>query len=255
MNTKSRRRPLIAGNWKMNGLSHSLAELALIAKGLDELDDELEALICPPATLIGAASAHVRNTRLIIGAQDCSSDVEGAFTGDVSAAMIADSGARYVILGHSERRQGRGESNIDILQKVERGLSAKIGVIVCVGETEQQMAERRTEQVLRAQLLESVPPDVNCSAVTIAYEPVWAIGTGRVPTPARIADVHASVRETISDRFGQAGEEIRILYGGSVKPENAREISATPNVDGVLVGGASLKARDFLSISEAFAVR
>ncbi len=245
------RRPLVAGNWKMNGLTGSLVELEAIASGIDELGDKFDAVICPPATLIAAAAVSVRNARVIIGAQDCSAEKQGAFTGDVSAAMVADSGARYVIVGHSERRQGRGETSSDVLRKVERGVASGLVVILCIGETEREMGSDSTEAVLRQQLMESVPRGVDPSLITIAYEPVWAIGTGCVPTLARIADVHAFIRRTLCEIF-EDGEDVRILYGGSVKPDNVAEISAIEHVDGVLVGGASLKARDFLAISTAF---
>jgi triosephosphate isomerase (TIM) len=246
------RRPLVAGNWKMNGLAASLEELKSIASGVQELGGGFDAVICPPATLIAAAASSVERMGLAIGAQDCSTDERGAFTGDVSAEMLADSGARYVIVGHSERRQGRNESNGDVLRKVQRGITSGLTVIVCVGETEQEMVGGSTEAVLRHQLEESLPRDGDPSRIIIAYEPIWAIGTGRVPTLERIAEVHGFVRATLSAVNSNAGS-VRILYGGSVKPDNAGRISEIADVDGVLVGGASLNARDFLAIASAFA--
>ena len=254
MNASPARRPLVAGNWKMNGLAASLEELKSIAAGIQKLGGGFDAVICPPATLIAAAVSSVESTGLAIGAQDCSTDERGAFTGDVSAEMLADSGARYVIVGHSERRQGRNESNGDVLRKVERGVASGLAVIICIGETEQEMLDGSTEALLRQQLEEALPRSVDPTQITIAYEPIWAIGTGRVPTLERIAEVHGFVRAALSEVISDA-DSVRTLYGGSVKPENAGEISAIPDVDGVLVGGASLKARDFLAIASTFASR
>jgi triosephosphate isomerase (TIM) len=252
MNSQSRRRPLVAGNWKMNGTSNSLAELSAIASGISELGDGIDAVICLPATLIAAASSLLGGRALMIGAQDCSPEAEGAFTGDVSAVMLADCGARHVILGHSERRSGRGETNADVRRKVERLRDAGLSSIVCIGETEAQMVAGETEAVLRQQLEGSLPDDVDVASLAIAYEPVWAIGTGRVPSLERIADLHAFLREALIAKLGDRGAMPRILYGGSVKPENASDIGIIKDVGGCLVGGASLKAADFLSIASAF---
>lgn len=253
MTTRVGNRPLVAGNWKMNGLTSSLVELTAIASGLSNLGESLDPVICPPATLIATASSSLLGSSLKVGAQDCSQEVDGAYTGDISAAMLVDSGAHYVILGHSERRHRHGETNADVARKVERCIEANMIAIVCIGETEEQMVGQLTETVLREQLQESIPDRVDCAAIAIAYEPVWAIGTGRVPTVSRIADLHAFIRQTLCEKVGSAGVDVRLLYGGSVKPGNADEISTIKDVDGVLVGGASLKASDFLGISAAFA--
>ena len=247
------RRPLVAGNWKMNGLSDALGELTAIASGVGGFEHAIETVICPPATLIASACSNLSGTPLMIGAQDCSLHVEGAFTGDISAAMLADSGARFVILGHSERRQGRGEASSDVSRKVGRSLDAGLAPIICIGETEQQMLDGATETVLREQLEESIPDAVDAASLAVAYEPVWAIGTGRIPTLSRIADLHGFIRQVLCEKLGPSGKTIRILYGGSVKPDNAADICAIADVGGALVGGASLTARDFIAISAAFA--
>lgn len=245
-------RPLVAGNWKMNGLAHSLFEIAAIASGLNDQDHRLDALICPPTTLLAAASTRAAGTALAIGAQDCSGENHGAYTGDVSAAMVADCGGRAVIVGHSERRQGRSETDADIRRKAERAIEAGLQAIICIGETEQEMLEGRTQSVLLQQLQNSIPADGARHSVVIAYEPVWAIGTGRTPTVDSIADLHRFIRGYLVNAFGNDGADIRILYGGSVKADNAAEIAAIDEVNGALVGGASLKAQDFLRIVRAF---
>ncbi len=245
-------RPLVAGNWKMNGLGPSLSEIALIAEGLSDHQHRLDALICPPATLLAAASAKTAGTALAIGAQDCSTETHGAYTGDVSAAMVVDSGGSAVIVGHSERRQGRGETSADVKRKAERAVEAGLQAIICIGETEQEMLDGRTEEVLLRQLQESVPAGSQAVAVVIAYEPVWAIGTGRTPSIDNIAKLHAFIRRSVIDLLGDEGRKLRLLYGGSVKADNAAEIAAIEDVNGALVGGASLKSGDFLGIIKAF---
>lgn len=245
-------RPLIAGNWKMNGLSASLSELALIAEGAEAHSQRLDTLICPPVTLLAAAGAKTAGTALSIGAQDCSSETHGAYTGDVSAAMVADSGGRAVIVGHSERRQGRGETSADVKRKAERAVEAGLQAIICIGETEEEMLKGATQDVLLRQLQDSVPAAAKSGAVVIAYEPVWAIGTGRTPSIDNIAELHAFIRASLIDLLGEEGRGMRILYGGSVKPDNAAEIALIDNVNGALIGGASLKAHDFLAIVKAF---
>lgn len=251
----NRPRPLVAGNWKMNGLSNALHELAAIASGVSGFEGAVDALICPPATLIATACNALRGTPLMIGAQDCSQHVEGAFTGDISAAMLADGGARWVILGHSERRHGWGETDTDVCRKVGRSLEFHLSPVVCIGETEEQMLQGKTETVLRQQLQTSIPDRIAAAQITVAYEPVWAIGTGRIPVLSRIADLHGFIRQVLREKFGASGGAIRILYGGSVKPDNVGDIARIGDVDGTLVGGASLKAGDFLAISTSFASR
>ncbi|MCE6951573.1 triose-phosphate isomerase [Cereibacter sphaeroides] len=234
-------RKLAAGNWKMNGTEADLAEIdALMAA---HPAPKCEVLICPPATLIARMAAHATSD-LMVGGQDCHPKVSGAHTGDISAAMLVDAGASHVILGHSERRADHGESDSLVRMKAEAAHAAGLVAIVCVGETEAQRDAGRTLDVIGAQLAGSVPDGATAGNTVIAYEPVWAIGTGRTPTTAEIAEVHAFLRARLADRFADAAG-FRLLYGGSVKPSNAAEIFAVANVDGALVGGASLKSADF----------
>ncbi len=242
------RRKLAAGNWKMNGTAANLAEIeALVAA---HPDPRSEVLICPPATLIAQMVRKAGKGPVAVGGQDCHMKASGAHTGDISAAMLADAGARYVILGHSERRADHGESDALVRAKAEAALEAGLIAIICVGETEAQRDAGETLAVIGAQLQGSVPDGATAANAVIAYEPVWAIGTGRTPTLDQIAEVHDVLRAALSKRFADAGG-IRLLYGGSVKPSNAAEIFATSNVDGALVGGASLKAADFGAIVAA----
>lgn len=241
-------RKLAAGNWKMNGLSAQLAEVsALIAA---HPAPACEVLLCPPATLLAPMSALAAG-RIALGGQDCHAKPSGAHTGDISAAMLADAGASHVILGHSERRADHGESDALVRTKAEAALAAGLVAIVCVGETEAQRDAGETLEVIGTQLAGSVPDGATPAGVVIAYEPVWAIGTGRTPTLPEIAEVHADLRARLTARFGAGASGFRLLYGGSVKPSNAAEIFALPNVDGALVGGASLKAADFGAIVAA----
>lgn len=243
------RRKLAAGNWKMNGTRANLSEVeALIAAHPDPACD---VLLCPPATLIAWMADRVRGAPLRIGGQDCHSAASGAHTGDISAMMLADAGATHVILGHSERRADHGETDAQIRAKAVAARSAGLVAVICVGETEAQRDAGTTLAVIGAQLAGSTPDGATANAVVIAYEPVWAIGTGRTPTLAQIAEVHDFLRAELQRRFGAEGTMIRLLYGGSVKPSNAAEIFATSNVDGALVGGASLKAADFGAIIAA----
>ncbi len=237
------RRPLIAGNWKMNGLVASAVEVNAIADGAP---DGVDLLICPPATLI----ASLANRGVPIGAQNCHSEMKGAYTGDVSAAQLADVGAVAVILGHSERRQEYEVTDAIVCAKVPAAWAAGLTAIICVGETEEQRDHGAALDVVGAQLAGSIPDGATASNTVIAYEPVWAIGTGRIPSPSEIAEMHAHIRARLAGRFAEA-DGMRILYGGSMKPENAAEILAIDNVDGGLIGGASLKADDFLSIARA----
>ena len=238
-------RALIAGNWKMNG---RLSDLAAIAEPLRVPAETLacELLICPPATLVAAAAAAMAGSKVAVGAQDCHAKPSGAHTGDISAPMLRDAGAAWVILGHSERRADHGETDAEVRAKTEAATAASLTAIVCVGETEAERVEGRQNAVVGAQLAGSLPDGF---AGVVAYEPVWAIGTGRTPTEADVAAMHAFIRAELVARFGAAGRGVRILYGGSVKPANAAALLNLPDVGGALVGGASLKAEDFLAIA------
>jgi len=242
-------RKLAAGNWKMNGTAASLAEVqALIAA---QPAPACEMLLCPPATLISAMATAARGSALMVGAQDCHAKPSGAHTGDLSAPMLADAGASHVILGHSERRADHGETDAQVRAKAEAAQAAGLVAIVCVGETEAQRDAGETLAVIGAQIDGSVPTTSTAANLVIAYEPVWAIGTGRTPTLSQIAEVHAFLRARLADHVGAQAAQVRLLYGGSVKPSNAAEIFALPDVDGALVGGASLKAADFAPIVAA----
>jgi triosephosphate isomerase len=242
-------KPLIAGNWKMNGLTADLAEIEAMAAGVEGLS-AAETMICPPALILCEAVRIVAGRPLLIGGQDCHPAASGAHTGDISAEMIADAGGSAVIVGHSERRAGHGEGDADIRAKAEAAHRAALDAIVCVGETEAERDAGQELAVVGRQLDGSVP-DGDPARIVIAYEPVWAIGTGRTAGTGDIAAMHHHIRDWLAGRFGDAGLEVRILYGGSVKPANAAEILAVDNVDGALVGGASLKADDFLAIAAA----
>ena len=245
-------RPLVAGNWKMNGTGPALDQLRAISEGLDALPAGIDLLICPPSTLVERASRAARGSRLMIGGQNCHDQSEGAFTGEISAAMLADSGASHVITGHSERRTLNGETSEQVCAKAKAALAQGLVAIICIGETE---AERRAGQalsVVEEQLAASVPSSATAAHVVIAYEPVWAIGTGLTPTIDQIAEVHARIRDRLDAWFGADGRAMRILYGGSVKAGNARELLSIAHVDGALIGGASLKASDFLAIASAY---
>lgn len=239
---------LAAGNWKMNGTLAALAEIEALL--LAHPEPGCEVLICPPATLLYPMAAKAGGGALAIGGQDCHAKDSGAHTGDISAAQLRDAGAEYVILGHSERRADHGERDADVAAKTVTAHQAGLKTIICVGETEAQRDAGETLSVIAAQLAGSVPDCATEENTVIAYEPVWAIGTGRTPTNDQIAEVHALMRARLVDRF-QDGDGFRLLYGGSVKPSNATEIFAIANVDGALVGGASLKAADFGGIISA----
>lgn len=247
-------KPLVAGNWKMNGLKADLAIAAEIARDNDAgLRRAVDLAICPPATLLYALSASLIGARIATGGQDCSTQASGAYTGEVSAAMLADAGASYVIVGHSERRTLHGESNAAVKAKAEAALAAGLTPIVCVGETRDEREAGRALAVVKKQLRGSVPEGAAASLV-VAYEPVWAIGTGLTPTAADVAEMHAAIRAELGRILGKADAAgVRLLYGGSVKPGNAAELMNVANVDGALVGGASLKAADFLAIARACA--
>ena len=243
---------LAAGNWKMNGVSASLGEIAALCAAHPAPSCEM--LICPPATLVAAAAQAARGTALRIGGQDCHAKASGAHTGDISAAMLADAGATHVILGHSERRTDHAETDAQVKAKATAAQGAGLVAIVCIGETEAERDAGSTLDVVGRQLAGSVPEASSSANLVIAYEPVWAIGTGRTPTIDQIAEVHTFIRVRLVARFGADGNGVRILYGGSVKPSNATEIFAVPHVDGALVGGASLKAADFGPIVAALSV-
>ena len=243
------RRKLAAGNWKMNGLGESLGEIDILVR--DHPDPRCEVVICPPATLLARMADRLAEHPIFVGGQDCHAAALGAHTGDISAAMLHDAGADYVILGHSERRADHGESDADVHAKTLAALDLGLCAIVCVGETEAQRDSGKTLQVIGDQLAGSLPDAMTDETLVVAYEPVWAIGTGRTPSLAEIAEVHDFLRQMLITRFGPAGATIRLLYGGSVKPGNAAEIFAVPNVDGALVGGAALKAADFGAIIAA----
>lgn len=241
-------RKLIVGNWKMNGVAASLAEATAIAAGAGKAAAEVA--ICPPATLIAQMRWATRDSALQIGGQDCHAKASGAHTGDISAEMLADAGASFVIVGHSERRSDHGELDADIRGKAEAARRAGLIVIVCVGETEAERDAGHAETVVSGQLSGSLP-DGATDKLVVAYEPVWAIGTGRVPSEGDIRTMHGHIRSEIVTRFGTTGSAVRILYGGSMKPDNAAAILAIPDVDGGLIGGASLKSADFLAIVRA----
>jgi triosephosphate isomerase len=250
--TRMASRPLIAGNWKMNGLRASVDELDRIIAGAHGLSAKPPMLIvCPPATLVAAFASRADGSGVWIGGQDCSAEDFGAFTGDVSAPMLADAGARAVIVGHSERRTYHQETDAQVRAKTLSAWRAGLMAIVCIGETEFERQAGATLSRLERQLGESLPDSGTSDNLVVAYEPVWAIGTGRTPTAAEVADVHGFIRKRVQSRFGNDGQGIRILYGGSVKPSNAQELLRIDNVDGALVGGASLKAADFLAIAGA----
>ena len=242
-------RKLAAGNWKMNGTRASLVEVAALIAAQPAPDCDM--LLCPPATLMSAMAAAAKGSVLQIGAQDCHARASGAHTGDLSAPMLADTGATHVILGHSERRADHGETDALVRAKAEAAIAAGLVAIVCIGETEAQRDAGATLDVLGAQLDGSVPAGAIAAHLVVAYEPVWAIGTGRTPTPAQIAEVHGFLRARLASLIGAEAAQTRLLYGGSVKASNAAEIFALPHVDGALVGGASLKAADFAPIVAA----
>jgi triosephosphate isomerase len=242
-------RPLIAGNWKMNGLKSATGEFDAMLAGALDIAAKADLLVCPPTTLIAAFAERARGSKLAVGAQDCHPKPSGAHTGDISAEMLADAGASTIIVGHSERRAGHGETDALVRQKAESVWRAGLTAIVCVGETRGQRDAGQTLDVCRGQLTLSLPDGATAANLVVAYEPVWAIGTGLTPTVGDVEQIHRFIRELLIARFGGGGAKIRILYGGSVKPSNASELMAVPNVNGALVGGASLKASDFLAIA------
>jgi triosephosphate isomerase (TIM) len=245
------RRPLVAGNWKMNGLRSSAAEFTRIVEGAQKLT-AVDLMICPPATLLVLLAAAAKGTSVLIGAQDCHAEPSGPFTGDLSAEMLKDAGASAVIVGHSERRSYHKETDADVRAKALAARRAGLCAIVCVGETRAEREDGRALAVVGTQLDGSVPDGATVENLVVAYEPVWAIGSGLTPTPTDVADMHAFIRQRLGSRLGEEGQGIRILYGGSVKPSNAKELLRVANVDGALVGGASLKADEFLAIAGVY---
>jgi triosephosphate isomerase (TIM) len=243
-------RPLIAGNWKMNGLKASVSELEAMLAGAPNVTEKADLLVCPPVTLLASFADKARGSRTVaLGAQDCHPKVSGAHTGDISAEMLADAGAGAIIVGHSERRADHGESDALVRQKAEAAWRAGLVAIVCIGETQAHRDAGHTLHICGGQLNGSLPDGATAANLVVAYEPVWAIGTGLTPTTEDVEQVHKFIRDNLTARFKDAGGKIRILYGGSVKPSNAAELMAVPNVNGALVGGASLKAADFLAIA------
>lgn len=247
-------RPLVAGNWKMNGIESSLTELRSLQERLaHEPVPEADILVCPPATLLSRARQAMAGSVIALGGQDCHPLAVGPHTGDISAEMLADAGASAVIVGHSERRADHGETDALVKAKAEAARRSGLTAIICIGETRPQREDGATLEVLRRQLMGSVPSDSRATDTVIAYEPVWAIGSGLTPTPADIAEVHGFIRDELGRllRDGEA-RRVRLLYGGSVKPANASELLFVPDIDGTLVGGASLKADDFYAILSAY---
>jgi triosephosphate isomerase len=246
---KMARRPLVAANWKMNGLKGSIAELETIIAGARSLA-AVDLVVCPPATLVTSFAAKAQGTSVVIGGQDCHAEAAGAYTGDISAEMLRDAGAAAVIVGHSERRRYHGESDAQVRAKALAARRAGLLAIICIGETRAEHDAGETRDILRAQLDGSLPDD--SGNIAIAYEPVWAIGTGLTPTREDVGGMHAFIRARLSSRFAGPGREARILYGGSLKPTNARDLLSVEDVDGALVGGASLSAAEFLAIAGTY---
>ena len=246
-------RPLIAGNWKMNGLKKGAQKEinALIRRFTKVKPAKCDVLICPPATLLGTFSSEQKRSGVFFGGQDCHENVSGSHTGDISAEMLKDTGCKYVIVGHSERRADHGETSKLVRQKAAAAIAAGLVVIICVGETAKERKAKQTLKVVGDQLRFSLPQTATAKNTVIAYEPVWAIGSGLTPTRDDVANVHKSIRGRLNRRFKADGQAMRILYGGSVKSSNAAELMAVANVDGALVGGASLTAKDFWPIVEA----
>jgi len=249
----SRVRPLVAGNWKMNGLSAALAEGRQVRDRLQEAGfaTGVDVMICPPATLVAALARDAAGSRLLVGAQDCHAAPSGAHTGDIAAEMHKDAGATAVIVGHSERRTEHGERDRDVKAKALAAHRARLTAIVCIGETAGERRAGLTLQVAARQLAASLPESADADNTIVAYEPVWAIGTGLTPSLQDVADVHGFLRRALVEHVGSAGDRIRLLYGGSVKPDNARSLMGVGDVNGALVGGASLKATDFVAIIAA----
>ncbi len=247
--------PLIAGNWKMNGLGRDVAEARTVADSLAQTPASARVAICPPATLLARMAAALSGSAVHLGGQDCHAEASGAFTGDISAEMLADAGARFVIVGHSERRAGHGETDARVAAKARAARRAGLEPLVCVGETREERDSGQTLEVICRQVAGSIPAGMVEGGFAVAYEPIWAIGAGATPTSDEIITAHAALRDALIACAGSAGRTAPILYGGSVKPDNAGEILKLPEVGGTLVGGASLEAVDFLAIIRAVGVR
>jgi len=245
-------RPLVAGNWKMNGTSAMLKEPRLLAGMLQDVKLKCEVIVCPPATLIRKVKSILKGTKIKLGGQDCHAAASGAHTGDISAEMLKDAGCTAVIVGHSERRANHGETDAQVAAKAKAAHRAGLMAVVCIGETLEERKAGKTLDVVSRQLKGSLPEGATAANTVIAYEPVWAIGTGLTPTVAEVAEVHTHIRADLAKLMGEDGAGVRILYGGSVKPSNAAELLAAAHVNGALVGGASLKAADFIGIVKAY---
>ncbi|ADR52625.1 triosephosphate isomerase protein [Candidatus Liberibacter solanacearum CLso-ZC1] len=245
-------RPIVVGNWKMHGLRASLDKIEKIVESVEKNHCRIDVAICPPATLTYLASRLCEKSSVMIGAQDCHIDEYGSYTGDISANMLADCGARFVILGHSERRIGHQESSQVVQCKVKYAYNAGISPIICIGETDEEYRSGRTLEVLQKQLDFSLPHECGDSIPIVAYEPIWAIGTGDVPSVIELEKIHSFMHHVLVDRFPAKGEKIRILYGGSVSASNVKDFLCIENIDGLLVGGASLQYESFLTIIETF---
>ncbi len=241
-------RTVIAGNWKMNGLRASLQEIRAIAEGVTQGKEGVEAMLCVPATLLAAAAEAAKGTGLLIGGETCHGRESGAHTGDISAAMLADAGATHVIVGHSERRADHGETNSMVAGQARAALTAGLTPIICVGETQSQRETGLAVETVTRMIQRSLPDGIDPAGIIIAYEPVWAIGTGNVATTKQVDEMHTLLRGQLRERFGDAADAIPILYGGSVNAGNIAGLLAVPDVNGGLIGGASLKAADFLAI-------
>ena len=245
--------PLVAGNWKMNGTGEMLNEPRLLAEMLKDVSLRCEVMVCPPAILIRKVRSILKGSRILLGGQDCHWEASGAHTGDISAEMLKDAGASAVIVGHSERRANHAETDAMVRRKAAAAHRAGLTAIICIGETLEERKSGMTLDVVSRQLKGSLPDAVTAQNTVIAYEPVWAIGTGLTPTTLEVAEVHAHIRADLQRLTGGEGATIRILYGGSVKPSNAVELMSAANVNGALVGGASLKASDFIGIIKVYA--
>ena len=245
-------RPLVAGNWKMNGSLAMLKEPRLLAGMLKDVKLKCEVMVCPPAILARRIKSILKGSRIRLGGQDCHGSASGAHTGDISAEMLKEAGCSAVIVGHSERRANHGETDATVAKKAQAAHRAVLTAIVCIGETLDQRKAGQTLGVVSSQLKGSLPEGASAANTVIAYEPVWAIGTGLTPTLAEVTQIHAHIRNDLATLLGEDGAGVRILYGGSVKPSNAVELMGAPNVNGALVGGASLKAADFLGIIKAY---
>jgi triosephosphate isomerase len=246
-------RPLVAGNWKMNGTAAMLKEPRLLAGMLKDVKLKCEVMVCPPATLIRKVKSILKGTKIRLGGQDCHAAASGAHTGDISAEMLKDAGCTAIIVGHSERRANHAETDALVAAKAKAAHRAGLAAIVCIGETLEERKAGKTLEVVSRQLKGSLPEGATAANTVIAYEPVWAIGTGLTPTVAEVTEVHTHIRGDLAKRIGEDGAGVRILYGGSVKPSNAVELMAAAHVNGALVGGASLKAADFIGIVKAYA--